>query len=36
MGTAADRGRGFKERAAVTGERPIGAASCTYSCPLAL
>ena len=28
MGTAADGGKGFKGRAAVSGERPIGAASC--------
>ena len=28
MGTAAYGGKGFKEKAAVSGERPIGAASC--------
>ena len=28
MGTAAYGGKGFKERAAVSGERPIGTASC--------
>ena len=28
MGTAAYGGRGFKGRAAVSGERPIGAARC--------
>ena len=38
MGTAADGGKGFKERAAVSGERPIGAARCRQqhnqaSCP---
>ena len=28
MGTAAYGGKGFEGRAAVSGERPIGAASC--------
>ena len=28
MGAPAYSGRGFKERARVSGERPIGAASC--------
>ena len=28
MGAAAYRGKGFKERAMVSGERPIGATSC--------
>ena len=28
MGTAAYRGKGFKGSAAVSGERPIGAAGC--------
>ena len=28
MGAAADGGRGFKERARVSGEKPIGAARC--------
>ena len=28
MGTAACRGKGFQRRAVVSGERPVGAASC--------
>ena len=34
MGAAANGGKGFKERARVCGERPIGAASCRqqYNC----
>ena len=28
MGAAVYRGKGFKERAGVSGERPIGTASC--------